>query len=488
MDAGRTQPQSSKARSTRPRAARWLGPALIAGMAVVTGLIAMVTPETKREGASMWTFARMHAEMYGPELEAWNQQQTDPSRRVNLSLIGVQAMEQRMMSAFLAGLPSADLIEAERRNAARAFAGPLESVGFLDLTPYIERDGLMNKVNKASFLPWSKDGRIFGLPHDVHPMMMAYRADIVEAAGIDVNEIETWDDFERVMRLLLYKPDGTRRTDRYLLNMWETQIDLIEAVLLQAGGGVIDASGVPVIDSEVNARTISRIAMWTSGPEPIAAEVSFWDATGHQLMRDGFVIATFAPDWMCNYWRKEVPQLAGKMKLMPMPAWEKGGRRTSVWGGTMLGIPKTAQDPEKLWEIAKHLYLSRELAHELYTKSDIVTPVREFWSDDIYDQPDPFFMGQPKGRMYINLAPDVPDRFSSPFGAIALARTQGAVSQLCAYARDVKPQREEDLLPKAREFLAAAQRDAMRHVNRNVFFAARDSSEQSSDAAAEVTR
>jgi len=474
-----TSARSTKATQSRRRLA-WLGPALIAAIAVLSAAIALVMPAPKRESVTMWTFARMHADLYRPEIEAWNDEQTDSSRRVELSLIGVQAMEQRMMSAFLAGLPSADLIEAERRNAARAFAGPLESVGFLDLTPYVERDGIMNRVNAASFKPWTKDGRIFGLPHDVHPMMLAYRADIVEAAGIDVSKIETWDDFVRVMRPLLFKENGERRTDRYLLNIWETQIDLIEAMLLQGGGGVIDASGVPVIDNEANARVISQIALWTSGAEPIAAEVSFWDATGHQLMRDGFVIATFAPDWMCNYWRKEVPQLSGTMKLMPLPAWDKGGRRTSVWGGTMLGIPRTAKDPEKLWQIAKHLYLSRDLAHKLYERGDIVTPVSEFWQDDIYDKPDPFFMGQPKGRMYINLAPQVPDRFSSPFGAIALARTQSAVSQLCKVARDTKATNIDQLMPKAREFLAAAQEDAMRHVNRNVFFA-------DSQKAAEVT-
>jgi arabinosaccharide transport system substrate-binding protein len=126
------------------------------------------------------------------------------------------------------------------------------------------------------------------------------------------------------------------------------------------------------------------------------------------------------------------------------------------------------------------LYLSRDLAHKLYERGDIVTPVSEFWQDDIYDKPDPFFMGQPKGRMYINLAPQVPDRFSSPFGAIALARTQSAVSQLCKVARDTKATNIDQLMPKAREFLAAAQEDAMRHVNRNVFFA-------DSQKAAEVT-
>jgi arabinosaccharide transport system substrate-binding protein len=483
MDTPREQSlvPSRSARAVRP--ARWLGPALIAGIAAVTALVAFVIPSPHRENVTMWTFARMHADMYRPALAEWNARQPSAATRVDLSLIGVQAMEQRVMSAFLAGLPSADLIEAERRNAARAFAGPIESVGFLDLTPYVERDGLLARVNEASFRPWTKDGRIFGLPHDVHPMMLAYRADIVEAAGINVDDIKTWDDFVRLMTPLLYREDGSRRDDRHALNLWETQIDLIEALFLQAGGGVIDASGLPVIDSEINARTIAHIALWTSGKNRIAAEVSFWDATGHNLMRDGYVIATFAPDWMCNYWRKEVPQLAGKMKLMPLPAWEEGGRRTSVWGGTMLGIPKTAQEPEKLWEIAKHLYLSRELAHKLYEEGDIITPVREFWSDGIFDRPDPFFMGQAKGRMYINLAPQVPDRFSSPFGAIALARAQSAVSQLCAHARGIDATTVEQLIPRARELLADAQRDAMRHVQRNVFFA-----DASARGTAEVTR
>jgi arabinosaccharide transport system substrate-binding protein len=413
----------------------------------------------------------MHAELYAPSIERWNAAQSDPQKRVDLSLLGVLAVEQRMMSAFLSGLPSADLIEAERRIAARAFAGPVDAVGFRDLTPWVERDGLREKINPSSFIPWSKQGRIFGLPHDVHPMMLAYRADIVEAAGIDVSQIETWDDFVRVLSPLLLDAQGKRRSDRYLLNLWETQIDMIEALTLQAGGGAVDAQGLPMLDTEENAIAISQLAVWTRGANPIAAEVAYFDGTGHQLMREGFVIATFAPDWMCNFWRKEVPQLEGKLKLMPLPAWKKGGPRTSVWGGTMLGIPRTAENPEALWEFAKHLYLSRELARELYERGDIVTPVREFWDDPVFDKPDPFFMGQAKGRLYIQLAPQVPERYSSPFGALALARLQGAVSKVCARARETSATDVSSLLPYAREVLRDAQQDTMRHVSRNRFFA-----------------
>lgn len=475
VESNPAKAQTRDAIARKPSGSRWpwAGPGVIALIALLSVGVAMVLHTPAPQGASMWTFARMHAKMYTPAIKAWNESPQNQDARVELALIGGQAIEQRMMSAFLAGLPSADLIEAERRNAARAFAGPVESVGFLDLTPFIDRDGLREKINPSSFIPWSKDGRIFGLPHDVHPVMLAYRADIVEAAGIDVSQIETWDDFVRVLSPLLFATDGTRRTDRYLLNLWETQVDLIEALTLQAGGGVIDSAGLPMLEHEANARVAATLALWTRGAKPIAAEVGYFDGTGHQLMREGFVVATFAPDWMCNFWKNEVPQIGGKMKLMPLPAWTKGGARTSVWGGTMLGIPRTAKEPEKLWAFAKHLYLSRELARELYTAGDIVTPVAELWDDPVFDEPSEFFMGQPKGRMYIQLAPQVPNRYSSPFGAIALARMQSAISRVCVLAQRTNATTVEELLPAAREALREAQADAMRHVARNTFFAKR---------------
>jgi arabinosaccharide transport system substrate-binding protein len=179
------------------------------------------------------------------------------------------------------------------------------------------------------------------------------------------------------------------------------------------------------------------------------------------------------PDWMCNIWRKEIPQLGGKVKLMPLPAWEKGGRRTSVWGGTMLAIAKDAPEQDRLWNIAKHLYLSKEVATRLHKEGDIVSPVTEFWSDPMYDQPDMYFGGQPLGRQYINLADQVPDRFNSPFAQLASVRLQSAASELVREARSGGKATREELEPVARELLEKAQDDLMRHVRRNRFYAER---------------
>jgi arabinosaccharide transport system substrate-binding protein len=46
---------------------------------------------------------------------------------------------------------------------AQAFKGPLEEVGFVDLTDLVQSEGIEAQINAPSFAPWTSRGRIFGL-------------------------------------------------------------------------------------------------------------------------------------------------------------------------------------------------------------------------------------------------------------------------------------------------------------------------------------
>jgi arabinosaccharide transport system substrate-binding protein len=447
---------------------RALSVALIAVLAVCSAVALGAWPSPRREGLQMWTFARLHKQLYDPIVGEWNSSATIPTQ---ITLMGIQGMERRMLAAFLSGMPFADLVEVERANAGRAFRGPPDSVGFLDLTDLLRKEGLDTQINAPSFSPWSSRGRIYGLPHDVHPVMLGYRADLVEAAGIDVSRIETWEDYFREMAPLMAPgPDG--KPAHYLLNLWETHQSTIEILLLQAGGGFFDADGRCVVDSDVNAHVLASMVGWCHGPKRVAADAPYFAASGNKLLLDGYVIASFMPDWMCNVWKNEIPQLAGKVKVMPLPAWTRGGRRTSVWGGTMLGIPRTTTEPEKAWDFAKRLYLSPELARSTYRVADIVTPVKALWADPVFDEPDPYFSGQPKGRLFIRLAPEVPARTGSPYNAFAQLRVQDALVALVQFAKGRSVYDAASLEPEARRLLGEAAAMVRDQMNRNVFAAA----------------
>lgn len=116
------------------------------------------------------------------------------------------------------------------------------------------------------------------------------------------------------------------------------------------------------------------------------------------------------------------------------------------------------------------MYLSQDVARELYRKGGIITPVKTFWNDPIYDQPDAYFCGQAPGRAYINLATDVPLRSSSPFNARALDHLTSALVRLCEERRSGALAHDQATVEKrASELLKTAQAQMQSKADRNVF-------------------
>lgn len=440
---------------------------VIGALLILSGVLLLANPDRVDRGdLQMWVFSPEHQKMYKPMIEEANT--AHPERSVDLTLMSIAAIKSRMMSGFFGGLPTADLIEVERATVGQAFLGPVEAIGFRDLTDRLEAEGLLDGFNPPSLSPWSVDGRVFGLPHDVHPVMLAYRADLTEAAGIDLTQATTWDKFFELLEPMM-DDDGDGRVDRYPLSFWYTQEDNVEVLLLQGGGQLFDSRGVPTINNPKNAELIAEMVSWTVGPDRRTIDIEEFSAAGHQARIDGDAIAYLTPDWMCSIWRMHVPKIGGKMKLMPLPAFEPGGRRTSVRGGTMLGFPKASEHFEEAWETAKLLYTSPEIARELYTEVDIITPVRALWDDPVYDEPDPFFMGQPKGRMYIELATQIPLRTSSPYNQNARFAVRDAAMNLVAYAQSNGVYDAEGLETEATRLLQRAHENVVRQMSRNAF-------------------
>jgi len=459
-----------------------LGGWVILTLAVLSSLAIAVWPVKKVEGLELWTFAKNHGQLYQQLSVGYNEEARAEGREpVNVFVIDGAALTRRTLSGFWSGTPLADLIEVERNAMPGYVKGPIDDVGFIDLTDRLHGEeiapgvSIYEGLNEPSFAPWSSRGRIFGLPHDVHPVMLVYRSDLVEAAGIDVTEIETWDDFVRVMGPLQTDLDGDGSTDRWLLDNWFTNYNNLESLILQAGGGTFDADDNLIVDSDANAMVLARMVSWCRGDTRISVDAPDFSASGNQLKLEGKVIAGIMPDWLAGIWKSDLPQLGGKVKLMPLPAWEPGGRRTSVKGGTMIGIPKATREkggPERFeaaWEVAKHLYLSRELAREVFGSSCIISPVKAFWSEDFYHQPDPFFSGQQIGTRFLELAPSVPFRSSNTYHVFALGRIGQAMAKLYTEAEARGIDDLTQLEARAAELLAVEAEQVREEMSYNVF-------------------
>ena len=79
--------------------------------------------------------------------------------------------------------------------------------------------------------------------------------------------------------------------------------------------------------------------------------------------------------------------------MMPLPRFDPDDARTASWGGTMIGIPRRAKNPELSWKLIQALYLDHEAIDYRRKTNSILPPIRKYWTDEIYQRPDPFFSG-----------------------------------------------------------------------------------------------
>lgn len=441
-------------------------------LAVLAGtLLALNPPPKKKATLVMWTFARNHFDAYMAAIPAF--EKAHPGVTVDLQLVSNTGLAQRLQAAFQADVDVPDLTEIEISSAGMFFLGRPENIGFADITDRLKSEGMFDKMVATRFAPYTSRGRVYGLPHDVHPVMLAYRRDIFEQEGVDVSKIETWDDFIAVGKKL------TIPGKRYMIEMSDTGRDQLEACLFQRGGGYFDAKGNLIFDNETAVQTmkwyVPLVADKKAGkpnPDKIANTLSSsFGAVIAQGMMEGYFLSVVMPDWRTKLFETDIGKLSGKMGLMPFPAVEHGGARTSTWGGTMLGITRHGTHQDLAWELAKHLYMNEADLAGRFAGTNILPPVRAAWKESAFDKPNPYWSNQKLGREYANLAPQVPAQYSHPFVNTAKGKFSEALTNCVQYYASNGDTGFEDFIRTTLKDKAAQVR---RQIDRNPYLRAQN--------------
>jgi arabinosaccharide transport system substrate-binding protein len=406
---------------------------------------------------TFWVFADTHFDAYKKSLPAF--EAAHPGVKVDLQLVSNNGLAARLQNAFLADLDVPDMCEIEISSSGTFFRGPLKDIGFADLTDRIHQSGLWDKMVHARFAPYTNRGHIFGLPHDVHPVQLAYRRDIVEQLGIDVSKIETWDDFIAAGKKV------TKLNQRYMIDLSDSGSDNLETMLFQRGGGYFDPDGKCILDNEISVKTMCWYVPLVAGPNRIGNSLG-WGQVLTKAVEDGYTLFLICPDWRSRSFQKDIPRVSGKMALMPLPAVTRGGARTSTWGGTMLGITKHSKEPDLAWELAMHLYLDKPQLAERFRQTSILPAMQDAWNQDAFHEKSAYYSGLALGDSYAKLAPQVPFQYTSPFIGVAKAKL-GSALVACVQEYNAHPDR--DLEPFARAELKSAAEDVRKLIDRNPY-------------------
>ena len=163
-------------------------------------------------------------------------------------------------------------------------------------------------------------------------------------------------------------------------------------------------------------------------------------ASGQDLyasLDEGETLCAVCPDWLIGNMARDYPQLAGRLKAMPLPAVTPGGSRTSTVGGTMIGIPKQSKNPDLAWEAIKFLYYDNAARAERFRETRVLPALKTCWSNPAISQPEGFIADPPLGQLLIQNS-DVPPFYQGRFGAEAAEEE----SKACTVGIDVRTPEE----------------------------------------------
>jgi arabinosaccharide transport system substrate-binding protein len=432
--------------------------------AALAGILILFRHAPPRADLTLWVSADLHARMYqgttnGPSL--LDQFQSRTGKSVRLDLINTQAMDVRLLSLFMfaQGNSSADdsaapdVVEVPLESIGKYFRPPVDEVGFLPLNDYLAKSGWMDRIVVSRFSPWSKGGKIFGVPHDLHPCTLTYRKDLFDQAGVDLESARTWPELQ-ARCLLFQKYWVAKGHPRIALGMSSSHTDSLSVLLRQQHVELVDADlSLHFTDPKV-VSTLCWYARAVAGPDRIATDLN--PAAGQYAadLLSGDVCGLITPDWMVADLKQYGPDLSGRLHMSPLPKFSDDDARTASWGGTMVGITRTCRNPDLAWKLIEALYLDPAAIKQRQRVTGILPPIPQYWSDAVYHEPDAFYGQEKIDELSIQLAGELPPTQMTPYTSQAQIYFTLVLNQAVA---KVRAGTDADLAAACQKWLSDAQ-------------------------------
>ncbi len=247
-----------------------------------------------------------------------------------------------------------------------------------------------------------RNGKYFGVPWMPNTSMVWYRQDVFEMAGVNADDIKTWNDFIEAGKVITEfdYPDGVKR---YMIHVPATEWDdmPLQLRLGQQGAGLFDReTGDCIIDTDPKFKKAFEVCV-REATEGIGITMDAWQTPWYSALEEGIIATYVSADWMDQIFQLSLPNTEGKFRAMKMPAIEPGGARGTFQGGpsNVVAIKKPDLDMELVWAFMEHSFLNSEVTGPLTADWKLVPAYLPAFEHPYYSEPLDFYGGQIIGAL-----------------------------------------------------------------------------------------
>lgn len=295
--------------------------------------------------------------------------------------IDVQTVDDkytRFMPSLTAGTDTPDIMVLQNRDFSTFLKRYPDA--FADLTSAFK--GSHDHFVPASWDAVTHDGKIYGVPTDMGPAALFYRADLFEKAGIDPDSIATWDDLTAAGKKLTAATNG----ETSMIGTAE-DTDFFDLLLNQAGGSYVSDDDKTIILNSAEGQKAAELFVRLKN-EGTMRNVGDWDGRLMAMKRDQIAAVPYGV-WFAGNISSSLPDQKGKWKIMPLPALEPGGVRAANSGGSVLAIAKGSRHVDLAIDFVKFCEDTDEgeaiaLKHGLFPAYMPIYQSQEFQKSDDY--------------------------------------------------------------------------------------------------------
>lgn len=375
----------------------------------------------------IWVHVATHGRWFEAMAESYREE-VNPEFEVNVQEVGTadDVADRLLVSLRAGGEGAPDIVDIEQSWFGQFLLG--EETGLVDLRERLP-EGALDDFVESRLALYSEPGHTYCLEHALTPVGLYYRADLWEDAGVDPESFETWDDFV----------DGARELATDDIKAISFFRDHHQTLLRQRGSDYFNAEGEPILDSDLSVETLEwMIELEDEGLAAPAPDVNnvfapeWWAAFNADE-----IASVIGADWYGGVMKDNLPELAGDWRMIPLPAFEPGGARTSVWGGTGACVVESGDHVDASLDFLEFAFLSVEGNVKRYELVNLFPPFLPAFEDERLLQPDDYFGGQVLGEIFASVADEVPEQHQSPWRSEMIDRIASVADPVWRGERDV---------------------------------------------------
>ena len=321
-----------------------------------------------------------------------------PKIKVNVQEYGLaQNVYERYSVILSSGVGVPDIIQIES-DYVQTFAETYPQY-FFDMNGYIDIEGKVDPSKIST--SYDSEGKLVSIPWDSGPVVMFYREDLFNQAGIDINSIITFED---------YISAGKKLKERFpnitMTGLPFTQDENLFRCLLVANKSYyLNNKGEITVASSKAIETLQMIKRLID--EGVAKNTINWDG-GIVANKNGELASWIMGGWWGGTIKDQMPEMKGKWKIAPIPAFSDGARASSSGGA---GLSITASEPIKqaaALEFIKESLMNVDNQLMMYEKYSLFPSYLPTYDDARFLKSDDYF-GDDFNKILADVTKEIPN-------------------------------------------------------------------------------